>query len=197
MKNIKRLQYHLIGLMTLLVACPAWADGYQNPAASATQMISSIGHMASIAQILSIIAGIGLFFTSLFEFKRYGEMRTQMSQQMHIGRPLAIMLAGIMLLTLPLMIGTFLLAIWGDASPLAYTDTASSAYSPFVPVVINFVRLVGIFAFMRGIFMLSRMGNQGGQQGGGLGKALIHMMGGVLCINVVATHQLLSSMLPV
>ena len=162
----------------------------------ASTVIQNLTHFASILQILSIGGGVGLFIGSLFQFKRYGEMRTFMSHQMTIARPLAMMLGGIMLLIMPLMIGTFMLAFWGSASPMAYTATSDSGWAPLIPVVVDFVRVVGIFAFMRGIFLVSRSGVIGGQQGI-LSKAILHMFGGVLCINVVATEHLLKSILPI
>ena len=162
----------------------------------ASTVITNLTHFAGILQVLSIGGGIGLFMSSLFEFKRYGEMRTFMSHQMTIARPLSMMLAGVMLLIMPLIISTFMLGFWGSANPIAYTPTTDSGWEPLMPVVIDFVRVVGIFAFMRGIFLISRSGGVGAQPGT-LSKAILHMFGGVLCINVVATEQLLKSILPI
>lgn len=162
----------------------------------AQTVIKNLTHFASILQILSIAGGVSLFIASLFEFKRYGEMRTFMSHQMTIAKPLAMMLSGIMLLLLPLMIGTFMLAFWGSASPMAYTSTSDSGWAPLMPVVINCVRVVGIVAFMRGIFLISRSGGSGAQPGT-LSKAILHMFGGVLCVNIVATEKLVHAILPI
>lgn len=163
----------------------------------AQHVIESIVHFASIIQILSIAGGLGLFIAALFEFKRYGEMRTMMSHQMTIARPMAMMLAGIMLLIVPLMIGTFMLAFWGSANPMAYHPTSNSGWAPLIPVIIDFVRVVGIVAFVRGIFLISRSGHAGGGQPGQLSKAFLHMFGGILCVNVVATMHLIHNILPI
>lgn len=162
----------------------------------ANTVIGSLMHFASILQIISIIAGISLFLSALFAFKRYAQMRTMMSHQMTMAKPLTKMLAGIMLLALPLMIRTFSLAFWGQSNPLAYTGGNESGWAPLIPVVIDAVRLVGVFAFIRGIFLIPRAGVVGGQPGV-LSKAILHMFGGILCINVVATHQLMKSILPI
>lgn len=162
----------------------------------AQHLIENLRHFSSILQILAIAGGVGLFVSSLFEFKRYGEMRTFMSHQMTIARPLSMMLSGIMLLIMPMLIGTFMLAFWGYANPLHYTSTSHSGWAPLKPVIIDFVRVVGIFAFMRGIYLVSRSGSQGGPPGQ-LSKALLHMFGGVLCINIVATQHLMHAILPI
>lgn len=168
----------------------------QTVAQFAATVIGNLKHFSSILEILSIAGGLGLFLAALFEFKRYGEMRTFMSHQMTIARPLSMLLAACMLLILPTMIGTFMLAFWGSANPMVYTPTTDSGWEPLMPVVIDFVRVVGIFAFMRGIFLISRSGGQGSQPGT-LSKAILHMFGGVLCINIVATEHLMKAILPI
>jgi len=167
-----------------------------NAAQFSQTVIQNLHSMASILQIMAIAGGLGLFIMSLFEFHRYGQMRTFMSHQMSMARPLSIMLSGIMLIIMPTLITTFMLAFWGSASPMAYTSTSDSGWAPLMPMIIMFVRVIGVGAFMRGIFMVSRMGQHGGQQGG-MSKALLHMFGGILCINVVATEQLLHAILPI
>ncbi|MCB1827482.1 MAG: type IV secretion protein IcmC [Coxiellaceae bacterium] len=161
----------------------------------ASNMINNLQHFASILQILSIAGGLALFVGALFEFKRYGEMRTFMSHQMTIARPLCMMLGGVMLLIMPLIITTGMLAFWGYVNPMQYSATSSDGWAPLMPVIIMFVKVVGVFAFIRGIFLISRCGQQG--QPGQLSKALLHMFGGILCINIVATEQLLHALLPI
>lgn len=167
-----------------------------NASQFAQTVMQNLHSMAGILQLMAIAGGLGLFIMSLFEFHRYGQMRTFMSHQMTMARPLAVMLSGIMLLIMPSIISTVMLAFWGTANPMAYTTTSNEGWAPLMPMVIMFVRVIGVGAFMRGIFMFSRMGHQGGQQGG-MAKALLHLFGGVLCINVVATEQLLHAILPI
>lgn len=163
----------------------------------AHHVIENLARFGGILQVFAIAGGLGLFMTSLFEFKRYGETRTFMSQQLTIARPLMLMMGGVMLLIMPTLIGTFMLAFWGSANPLAYQPANNSGWEPLVPVIIAFVRLVGVGSFMRGIFLISRTGGAGHSQPGTLMKAVLHMFGGVLCINIVATEQLLRSILPI
>jgi len=181
----------IVGLAILLFTSSAFAD---NPAGGSdidiTNMINSLLSLASIIQICSIAAGLGLFASSLFQFKRYGEMRTFMSHQMTIAKPLMMMLSGIMLLTLPMMIGTSLLAFWGSSTPMAYSQDTTTGWSGLVTVVIYFVRVIGIAACMRAFFMLARAGGAGAQPGT-VSKAMMHLFAGVLCVNVVATTNLI------
>ena len=150
--------------------------------------------MASILQIVAVMIGVSLMLGGLFQFKKYGEMRTQMSSQMSVAGPLMMIVAGTLLLSLPTFISTALLAVWGDASPLAY-NAGSTGIDALMPAILVFVRVVGIGSFIRGIVLLSRSGDHQRSQPGMLGKALIHILAGVLLIHIVGTMDLLEDIL--
>ena len=114
-------------------------------------LLYNLGYMANILQTTSIILGLGLFMSGLFRLKRYGEMRTFMSQQMTLAGPLLMLIAGISLLCLPFVLSTALLNTWGTTSPLRYSGPTNSGYEQLIPSVIMFVRLIGVGAFIRGI----------------------------------------------
>ena len=64
-----------------------------------------------------------------------------------------------------------------------------------MPAILVFVRVVGIGSFIRGIVLLSRSGDHQRSQPGMLGKALIHILAGVLLIHIVGTMDLLEDIL--
>lgn len=165
--------------------------GGLNPDQHASIMLQNIGEIANILNVVAIIIGIGLFLGGLFQLKRYGEMRTMMSQQMSIWAPLSMILAGCFLLILPYTITTLLRAFWGPGQtlPLAYHATGSHNIETYIPVVLAFVRLVGVGAIIRGCVLFSRAGHQGGQPGT-TGKAVMHLFGGILCVHVLGTVDL-------
>lgn len=153
-------------------------------------MIENFGTLAIIFQSLSVMFGVGLFMGGMFVLKKYGETRTFMSQHMTIAAPLMMLFAAVMMLLLPTMINTALFAFWGDYTPEHY-DGSGGGWHEYVPVVLIFVRLIGVGSFMRGIFLLSRVGGQHGGQQGIIGKSLIHLFGGILLIHILGTWELL------
>jgi intracellular multiplication protein IcmC len=186
-----RWSHGLTGLAALFYATTGLAA--LTPFQNAQKIVDNILHVASIIQIFCIIAGLGMFIGSIFQFKRYGEMRTFMSHQTSIARPLALMIASLMLLMMPMMLGTFLLAFFGDPNPMAYQNTSHAGWGAYLPVIIILIQVIGVTSFVRGIFLISRSGSQGQQGGGGLSKAIIHLFAGVLAVNVVGTVSLFRS----
>lgn len=155
-------------------------------------LIRNFDTLGEIVMIISILIGLSLFYGALHQFKRYGEMRSAMSQQGSINGPLIMLVSAVLLLTLPAFIEVFLFTIWGTNNPMAYVSNGTS-YDELMKAVVIFVRLIGVCAVIRGIVLLSRSGGGASAQSqpGTFSKALIHLVGGVLCINVVGTYQIL------
>ena len=153
--------------------------------------------MGAIFQSVGILFGVTLVCMSLFEFKKHGESGSHMSQQQgSLFGPLATLIAGVSFLVLPTVIHTLLHSFWGYYSPFHWDHTVDPTGNMRGPynVLITFVRLVGVGAMMRGIFLLSKLGKQGGQPGNG-GKAMITIVAAILCINIVGTYQLFCTIL--
>ena len=55
--------------------------------------------------------------------------------------------------------------------------------------MIGFVKLVGLWAFLYGAVLLNRAHSRSVYDPGLGGKALTHLVGGVFCMNIVATVQ--------
>lgn len=156
-------------------------------------LTSNLLIIAQIMKVISIGMGISFIFGAMMKFKKYGEMRTMMSSQMTIYAPLAMLLAGTLLVMLPTFISTALYAFWGTDNPLAYPGQGEWWGDLMEPVIV-FVRIVGIGSFMRGIVLLARSGGEHSQPGT-LGKALIHIFAGILCVHIIGTKDLLAAIL--
>lgn|SRR3990167_3181239 len=146
-----------------------------------------------IIQMFAILMGLSMLISGIFQFKRYGESRTMMSTQMSVAGPLALVLCGSILLILPTFIGTMLLAFWGTSNPGSYS-TGATGIGAFLPAVELFVRVIGVGSFIRGIHLIAKSGGHHAQPGT-LGKGMIHILGGILCVNIHWTVNLLASIL--
>jgi intracellular multiplication protein IcmC len=59
--------------------------------------------------------------------------------------------------------------------------------------VLQLIQIVGLIAFIRGWLILVKTAT--GQQGGGIGKGITHIIGGVLALNIVGTQQVINASL--
>ncbi|MCX7125752.1 MAG: type IV secretion protein IcmC [Gammaproteobacteria bacterium] len=159
----------------------------------ASILTSNFSVMAEIMETISIIIGVFMTFGAIIQFKKYGESRTQMSTQHSAAGPLVMLICGAMLMIIPTVVGTALLAFWGTNSPLAY-DGGPAGYNSLIPPILMLVRLVGVGSFIRGIVILSKTG-AGQQQPGTIGKGLMHIFAGILCVHIMGTVDLLDSIL--
>jgi hypothetical protein len=79
------------------------------------------------------------------------------------------------------------------ASPTILSYSVGSAVSEsgriVLDVVIRFVQLVGLWAFLWGWVLLNRAHGRGPYDPGLGHKALAHLVGGIFCMNIVATVQ--------
>ncbi len=163
-----------------------------NIVAQASHMMNSLGIISHIMLVICIMLGLGLFTGAMFQLRRFAESRTYMSQQMTLWGPMTMMLAAILLLLLPFTITTSLRAFFGAGQtlPIAYQPTSEHDFDVYVPVVLAFVRLIGVGAIIRACTIFSRAGRSSGQPGL-IGKALLHLFGGILCVHVLGTMYLI------
>lgn len=162
-------------------------------AVDSTNLSEGISTLATIVQDIGVLAGVAMFISSLFKFKRYGEMRTFMSQQQTIMKPLAMMLSGVALMCLPMVTQTLLLAVWGYSNPLAFPQLVSADATEMMRPVLELGRLVGVIGIFRGLMLLSKAGGEGSQPGT-VGKSILHILGGVMCLNIYSLYEVISSL---
>jgi hypothetical protein len=150
-------------------------------------LISNFTSLSYIVEAVMVLMGVSLVVTGMFKFKRYGEMRSMMSQQVTITGPLFCLFAGVMLLIFPNMVHIVMGMLWTNTNPLSYQPNGSSL-AGYIQALIIFVRLIGSISFIRGVVLLSRFGGQQGQPV--LGKALIFMISGILALHIIGTVDL-------
>lgn len=154
---------------------------------------TSLSSLANIIEYIAIIMGVGMILSSLFLFKKYGQMRTFMSQQLTMTKPLLTLIGGAALLILPTFIGTAERMVWGQSwfSQTMSLDLGTD-WTGLLEPVFMLVRLLGVIALIRGILLATKAGGQQSQPGMA-GKAAIHFIAGVLCINIDSTARILGN----
>lgn len=174
-------------------------------------MISSTAYALDAAQFLENIAntldpfsklvtggaylfGLAFFFKAMYHLKVYGEARTMMSTQTSLRQPLTYLLIGAAFLYLPTAVDLMLSTTFGSDNILAYSEWEGNTQYGGVSMdaIFKIIQFVGLVAFLRGWLLLSQTAGQGAQPQA-FGKALTHILGGILAMNVVGTANILSA----
>ena len=140
-----------------------------------------------------MIAGIALFTKALFDFHMIAKMSGSMMGSQSDPKPTMFMmgLAGLLMLIPYLFNGltTTLFGTGAGAGLLGYQPIASSGQLNLgMNDIVNLVRFVGLVAFVRGMMILTHYGSRNGQpQKGDFQKAMTHIIGGLLGVNILAT----------
>ena len=83
--------------------------------------------------------------------------------------------------------------VFNYENPIAYPG-GKSQYTLLIQVCGNIIQIIGFIAFVRGWVLLARIGQQGSRPGE-LGKAIMHMIGGLLAANMFGTWKLITGFL--
>ncbi len=152
---------------------------------------TSLANILNVIEDISIVSGVGMVFASINGFKKHSEQRG-MNGQGGLGGPFITLLCGVILTCIAGFLSAAGFLIWGSGqiTPLSYLSTMGTTYSQMLGPVVDLVRVVGAGAFVRGVFLLNKAG-QSQAQPGTVGKGLIFLFAGVLCVHVVGTTQLL------
>jgi intracellular multiplication protein IcmC len=180
--DISQLAACMLALLCLLYAPPV-------PALTVDlgQMIKNLN--TAVPEFMRLVTGISyvtgffLFFKMFYQMKRYGEMRTMMASQTDLRGPLMLMVAGAMLIYLPTGVGVTIETFWDEPTVMAY-DASGDKWAPLMKSVVGIVQVVGVISFIRGWTLMTKAAGQGAQPGT-LGRAVSHIVGGALAINVV------------
>jgi len=185
MRNPRISFYTLLAVM-LLFLIPVVAQAANVSTYSAADMLKHISEqvpsLTRLVTALAYVMGMYFIFLGVLRLKHAGEMRTMMSHEHSMKAPLIYLGIGAMLLYLPSSVQMGLSTFWAEPNPYGYIDE-SDQWMEFFNACFMIVQLVGIIAFIRGLVMLSQLAGHGGGQGG-FAKGMMHIIGGIFCINI-------------
>jgi hypothetical protein len=154
-------------------------------------MQSSIGPVETLAQTFAWLAGVAFFITATIRLAHVEQGREEPR------KPMFLYLAAIGLWCLSLMMSTIsgtlgaTGGLGGSTSPLAAgIGAAGGGSAAVIGAVLNFVQLVGLIAFIRGVWLLKAHGEN---KDGAMGRALTHLFGGAAAMNIVWTVTVLAN----
>lgn len=149
------------------------------------------------------LIGLVFAFKAIYTLKVYGEARTMMSTNTSIKEPVIYLIVSAMLIYFPTGLAIMLNSTFGSSNILQYAPISSQ--SPMISTLFGpdssvgwalsvIIQVIGVIAFVRGWILIARSASQG-QPPGGTGKGLMHVFGGILAMNVIATLQIINNTL--
>lgn len=156
-----------------------------------THFATTVPNLIEMTTAAAYVLGMFFMVAAVMGMKHFGEMRTMMSQEHSITGPLVEFFVGAAMLYLPSTIQTGLSTFWVAPNPYAYLSSPTDQYTTFINACYSIMQLIGIIAFIRGLIILKKLG--AGRTQDTLGKALAHLTGGVMCINMYTTLQMLEA----
>lgn len=149
----------------------------------------SIPQLTEMVTAIAYVVGMYFIIMGVVGLKHLGESRTMMSQDRSVKGPLILLAVGAALLYLPTSVQVGMSTFWTAPNPYGYVEEEDQ-WSQFLGICYLIVQFVGTIAFIRGLVILSHLSGHGQQ--GTFGKGLAHVIGGILCINIYETVQVVN-----
>jgi len=187
----------------LLLLAPSLSQGapplqLDRALANITQAFSSI---ETLIRATTYVIGVSFVVKGLFMAKVFGSQTMASAQRGEIGGILVHIFIGALLIYLPSTLNTSLMTVFGTTSVSGYGELAynrvsgAEQWGALKQIAIKYLTLIGYISFIRGWIVLAKSGGHQGAQQGGVGKGLMHIIGGILLINGVATFNILAKTL--
>jgi len=196
-------------ILYILLFSLIWAESTTagTPSTSTTiftmmgQLNNNVGDISSFVVGLYYVVGIGIALAAVFRLKKLGVRSAMMGSDGSVGGPIIQLLIGAALVYSPSLLATLNTTFWGSPafnSALSWTSSGSSTGSQLVAVItplVGIIKLIGCIAFLRGWLILTRISGAGSQQPGQISKGIVHIVGGVLAMNITTTVQVIMNTL--
>ncbi len=158
-------------------------------------MTNQFPNIYRLITALAYLMGIAFIFRGVYQLKVYGDLRTMMSVQTNFKATMMVFFAGTALLYAPTAFKSMMLSTFATTSvtdPMGYGPTASSLSTLLAShAVLLFVQLIGTISFIKGWVGLTHVSNPNGRSS--MGKAVTHIVAGLLAINIEGTKEILQA----
>lgn len=149
------------------------------------------------------LIGITFFFKAIISLKAFGESKAMMSHSGSMKEPLMYLLVGAIFVYFPTGLAIMLNTTFGSSSILQYQavntqnramNTLFGSDSMVGESLALIIQVIGVVAFVRGWILIAKSSSAGNQPGT-MGKGVVHVIGGILAMNIVFTLQVINNTL--
>lgn len=178
-----------VALFSFFYTAPVYAAIIPDLSQLIKNLSDTVPNLMELVTAIAYVMGMFFMVKAIFQLKNYGEQRSMHSAESEktLMSALVVLFVGAGLFYLPSMVQVGLTTLWAEPTPYAYLDEANDPWLEMLKTVFLIVQLIGTIAFIRGLVILSHVG-KGGERGV-VGKALAHLVGGILCINLYGFLQ--------
>lgn len=174
-------------------------------AAQADVLTNIANNLVPIERLITgsaYLLGIIFAYKAITCLKHHGE-RASAQQQAGIKEPLIYFLVAAVFIYFPTALSVFLKTSFGYSNILAYNSlqtqnpTLNTLFGPSSEVghsLSRIIQVIGLIAFIRGWVLISRSATHG-QSPGSMSKGIMHVVGGILAMNIVGTLEILNNTL--
>jgi intracellular multiplication protein IcmC len=173
-------------ITSLLVLYPLSAQAGMDANVMMAQFVTNFPALWKLTTAVAYLIGFIFMFRAVRGFKEYGERG---GGHHHHGpkTPLVLFFVGCVLIFTPSTVNVLMMSTFGYASPLAYPQT-SGKWDQYQNVFL-LINLIGAISFVRGWVIIAGAAQQGGHTS--MGKAITHIVGGLLAINIQGTIDIM------
>lgn len=150
---------------------------------------AQIPHLRMLIVAIGFVSGIGFVIGAIMKLKHVAQSQSSMMQREGISGPLVHFLIGVVLIYFAGFVNISTETLFGTDSPMGYQAIAGGTFDAYITPIIDLTKLIGMIAFIKGLYILAKLGQQA--QAGTLSKGLVHLIGGVLAMNIEATYTVL------
>ena len=168
-------------------------SGAVDAASMLVNLSTEIPNLMRFVTALAYVMGFFFVFKGILSLKEFGESRTMMSSQHSLSTPLLYLFVGSALIYLPSTVQTGLSTFWDTPDIYGYVSSGGDPWDELINACFMVIQLIGVIAFIRGLIILTHLGGQG--QPGQFGRAMAHIVGGILCLNLYQFLQAIVSTL--
>lgn len=161
-------------------------------------LLSSFYSLEHLIVALSYVIGLTLTIRGLMMYRIFANQTYGSAQRGEIAGPLVFLVVGIVLLYFPTSINLSVNTLFGSSELSAFESLAGYQSTTTGPnwyliqnVIVKYLNLIGLIAFIRGWVILSKMGHSGAQPGS-IAKGIVHIVGGIILINLISTIKVLA-----
>jgi intracellular multiplication protein IcmC len=160
---------------------------------------ASFSNLQSLVVAISYVTGVALVVRGVMMYKIFGSQTMSSAQRGEFAGPLVFIIVGSLLIYLPSTFQGSIQTVFGHTELGQAKDLVAyqaleggEKWQEISDIVVKYMKLIGLIAFVRGWIILSKMGHAGSQPGS-IAKGIIHVIGGVLLINIVDTFNILAT----
>ncbi|MCA0402780.1 MAG: type IV secretion protein IcmC [Proteobacteria bacterium] len=180
-----------------------WTAWVASQADILNNIASNLAPVERLVTGFAYLMGLAFAFKAIYTLKSYGESKTMSASSGNLKEPIIYLLVAAVFIYFPTALAVLLSTTFGSSSILQYAPVNSSnttianifgSNSSVGRSLTLIIQVIGVIAFVRGWILIARSASSG-QPPGGTGKGFMHVFGGILAMNFVATLTVINNTL--